>query len=205
MLEARNLECVYGYDTLFSGYNLSLAAGQIVQITGGNGVGKTSLLRILSGLSRPETGEVRWQGESIFTAPQNYRQQLAYLGHLNALKPALTALENLTLQQSLRPQASRIGAKQALEEVGLGGYQATLSQQLSAGENRRLALARLWLTKAKLWILDEPISAIDAAGVAVFIRLVRQHIARQGMVIITSHQRLDFAPLDYSESPIVAR
>ncbi|MFT5261274.1 MAG: heme exporter protein A [Saprospiraceae bacterium] len=204
MLKAINIECVKGYDALFSGYHLTIKPGQIVQITGENGSGKTSLLRILTGLSYPEEGDVLWNGESIFTEPQNYRLQLAYLGHLNGLKPGLSSIENLSLQQTLFAQPSNITALQALDAVGLSGYEPILVNQLSAGQQRRVALARLLLSNAKLWILDEPITAIDTTGVTVFEKIITQHILNDGMVILTSHQPLNFPELSVRQSAIPA-
>ncbi len=204
MLEAQDLECVKGNDQLFSGFNLSASAGQIIQITGENGSGKTSLLRILTGLSEPESGEVLWQGNSIFDNSAHYQAELAYLGHLNGLKPSLSAIENLIAGRALLSKPSNVSPNQALIKVGLDGYQHIYAYQLSAGQQRRVALARLLLSGAKLWILDEPITAIDPKGVAVFEQMIAEHANTDGLVLLTSHQELLLPDSDFSQVHIGA-
>lgn len=197
MLSAHDLECVKGYTALFEGVSFSVTAGQIVQITGRNGAGKTSLLRILAGLSLPETGEVRWQEMPILEDRAAYYQQMAYLGHLNGLKDELTALENLHAHTALLAQQTTTTPKAALESVGLAGYEDVTAYQLSAGQKRRLSLARLSLGRASLWLLDEPTTAIDVDGVAAFEQHIQRHANAGGMVVFTSHQSLDFGNADF--------
>ncbi len=199
MLEVNNIECVKGYEALFSGFNLRIKPAQIVQISGENGVGKTSLLRIISGLSYPAQGDVLWEGESIYKQPTPFQIQLAYLGHLNALKSGLTALENLKMQQSMLSVANRFSPEDALSQTGLNGYEHITTYQLSAGQKRRVAIARLLLSSAKLWILDEPITALDKAGAKVFESMIEKHIQQGGMAIVTSHQTLHFPQLDFRQ------
>jgi len=195
MFEALDLSCVRDERTLFSGLSFTIEPGEMVQIEGRNGAGKTSLLRILAGLSSPDAGEVRWQGVSTRRQRDIFHQQLLYLGHQPGVKSVLTAIENLAFYLSVngpmvRGNASAEAIYQALENVGLLGYEDVTVGQMSAGQQRRVALARLWLSDAPLWILDEPLTAIDKQGVATLIALFEQHAQRGGMVLLTTHQDL---------------
>lgn len=195
MFEALDLSCVRDERTLFSGLSFTIEPGEMVQIEGRNGAGKTSLLRILAGLSSPDAGEVRWQGVSTRRQRDIFHQQLLYLGHQPGVKSVLTAFENLAFYlsvngQTVRGNASAEAIYQALENVGLLGYEDVTVGQMSAGQQRRVALARLWLSDAPLWILDEPLTAIDKQGVATLIALFEQHAQRGGMVLLTTHQDL---------------
>lgn len=158
-----------------------------MQIEGANGAGKTSLLRILTGLSRADEGEVCWQQQSIYRQREAYHASLLYLGHQPGVKAILTPLENLSFYHGDCPQ---VLLWQALEQVDLIGYEDVPVAQLSAGQQRRVALARLWLTRAPLWILDEPLTAIDRAGVETLMALFIRHTAQGGVVILTTHQPL---------------
>lgn len=195
MFEALNLSCVRDERTLFSGLSFTVEPAEMVQIEGRNGAGKTSLLRILAGLSSPDGGEVRWQGVNTRRQRAVFHQQLLYLGHQPGVKSVLTAFENLAFYQSVNRQSmNRKGDAdaiyQALENVGLPGYEDVTVAQMSAGQQRRVALARLWLSDAPLWILDEPLTAIDKEGVATLIALFEQHTQQGGMVLLTTHQDL---------------
>ncbi len=192
MLSAVELECVKGHNALFSNLSFTSERGQITQIIGQNGSGKTSLLRILTGLSLPESGDVLWEGKSIYRQRGTFHSELAYFGHTNAIKGELTALENIEAHQSLLDTAYDVSPAAALEKVGLGGYEEVYGFQLSAGQKRRVGLARLYLSKATLWILDEPVTAIDAAGVSEFEAVLTEHAQNGGIVIYTSHQSLNF-------------
>lgn len=190
MFAALNLSCVRDERTLFSGLSFTIEPGEIVQIEGQNGAGKTSLLRILAGLSVPESGEVQWLGESIRRQREQFHQQLLFLGHLPGIKSVLTAYENLVFYQPVNGTAGQEAIYQALEQVGLLGYEDVAVAQLSAGQQRRVALARLWLSSAPLWILDEPLTAIDKQGVVTLMNLFEQHAQQGGMVLLTTHQDL---------------
>ncbi len=192
MFQAKELECVKGYDCLFTNINFTIQAGEILQIQGTNGSGKTSLLRILTGLSQPETGEVFWNGTNIDIDRESYLENLIYIGHTNGLKAELSAIENLQLSRQYLGQSNDKPTQQALEEVGLTGYEHILAHQLSAGQKRRVTLARLSLNTAPLWILDEPVTAIDVDGVSAFEKTIETHVLNGGMVILTTHQSLNF-------------
>ena len=177
LLQVNNLSCVREDRTLFEHLSFSVAPGDLVQIEGPNGVGKTSLLRLLTGLSQPFAGEVCWNGENIRHCRDEYHANLLYLGHQPGVKAALTPFENLKFYQQLHHP--------------LAGFEENPTGQLSAGQQRRVALARLWLSqKAALWILDEPFTAIDKQGVKVLEQLFLAHAERGGMVILTTHQDL---------------
>ena len=184
-----HLSCQRGERILFNDVNLCFQSGDFVQIEGHNGVGKTTLLRALSGLSRPRDGQVLWNNEPIFQQQEEFNQNLLFLGHHSGTKPELSAWENLRFFQKTtnsRQQAEVLW--ETLQVVGLLGYEDIPASQLSAGQQKRVALARLWLSTAPLWILDEPFNAIDKRGVQVLTNLFEFHISQGGIVIITSHQ-----------------
>lgn len=188
-LELVNIACERGETRLFEGCHLIIQSGQWWQIEGHNGIGKTSLLRILAGLAVPAEGEVRWNGLPITQVREDYYAELFYLGHFAGIKPELTAWENLRYYQKLQNlPLSDEALWNALEKVGLIGREDLPCSHLSAGQQRRVALAKLWLTPASLWILDEPFTAIDKKGVAELIAHIEQHCANGGLCIFTSHQ-----------------
>lgn len=187
MLEVINLSCVRDERTLFSALSFGVAAGDIVQIEGPNGAGKTSLLRLLAGLSRPESGVIHWQGAAITQQRDRWHRDLLYIGHHAGVKAVLTPLENLAFFHAECRQEQHFSA---LESVDLLGYEEVPVAQLSAGQQRRVALARLWLSQAPLWILDEPLTAIDKSGVEKLMMHFTQHADNGGMVILTTHQDL---------------
>ena len=190
MLEARELLCERDERTLFSGLSFTLNAGEWVQITGSNGAGKTTLLRLLTGLSRPDAGEVLWQGQPLHQVRDSYHQNLLWIGHQPGIKTRLTALENLHFYHRDGDTAQCL---EALAQAGLAGFEDIPVNQLSAGQQRRVALARLWLTRATLWILDEPFTAIDVNGVDRLTQRMAQHTEQGGIVIRTTHQPLSVA------------
>ena len=194
MLEARELLCERDERTLFSGLSFTLNAGEWVQITGSNGAGKTTLLRLLTGLSRPDAGEVLWQGQPLHQVRDSYHQNLLWIGHQPGIKTRLTALENLHFYHRDGDTAQCL---EALAQAGLAGFEDIPVNQLSAGQQRRVALARLWLTRATLWILDEPFTAIDVNGVDRLTQRMAQRTEQGGIVILTTHQ-----PLNVAESKI---
>jgi heme exporter protein A len=187
MLEAKDLLCEREGRILFSRLSFSVAAGEWVQVTGDNGAGKTTLLRLLAGLSCPDAGQVLWRGQALHNVRDDYHSHLLWLGHLSGIKTRLTSLENLRF---FHCDCSNAQCLDALDKVGLAGYEDLPVYQLSAGQQRRVALARLWLTSATLWILDEPFTAIDTKGVACLTQRMAQHTSQGGRVIFTTHQPL---------------
>ncbi len=189
MLEARNLECTRGDHVLFRNLGFSVSAGELVYLRGSNGSGKTSLLRILCGLFMPTEGEVFWENENISELREEYYQELSYFGHLNAIKDELTGIENLRISSKLAGiELSEARALESLEKMGLMGREDLPTRFLSQGQKRRVALARLLVSETKLWILDEPFSALDVAAVELLQGLIRTHLENGGMVILTTHQ-----------------
>lgn len=192
-LQANELCCERDDRVLFQGLNLQLANGDLLQLAGPNGAGKTTLLRLLAGLNRDFSGELLWHGNNLYESFSTYAQQRLYQGHLSAVKKALTPLENLRWLTS-NWQVNEDSLWAALDEVNLSGFEDTPCQQLSAGQQRRVALARLCVAPAPLWILDEPFTALDKAGVQWLEEKLQQHIHRGGTAIITSHHALENIP-----------
>jgi len=187
MLEIITLSCVRDERTLFHQLSFSVDAGDIVQIEGPNGAGKTSLLRLVAGLSRPEQGEIHWHHRPIAQQREQWHMSLLYLGHHPGVKAVLSPLENLRFYHRDCEDAQIFAA---LESVDLLGYEEVPVAQLSAGQQRRVALARLWLSRATLWVLDEPLTAIDKTGIEKLMMKFAQHADNGGAVILTTHQDL---------------
>ncbi|MCM8600276.1 MAG: cytochrome c biogenesis heme-transporting ATPase CcmA [Candidatus Accumulibacter sp.] len=189
MLEASNLECVRGERRLFAGVSFRLACGEMLQVQGANGSGKTSLLRMLCGLTPAAAGEVCWRGQPIGKLGEEFRGELCYLGHHNAIKEELSPLENLLAAAALAQESlDEDAALDALEQVGLHGRADLACRYLSQGQKRRTALARLVHEKRPLWVLDEPYVALDPAAVELVSGLVGAHLQRGGLAVLTSHQ-----------------
>ena len=193
MLEVSNLKCLRGERQLFANVGFRLEKGGLLYLRGANGAGKTSLLRMLCGLSPPEDGQILWKGESIKTLGDAFRQDLFYLGHANALQEALTVNENLQFFATLGGNAvSPSHTTHALASLGLRGCQNRFVRHLSQGQKRRVALSRLMLNRATLWVLDEPFVALDQAAIQMLADLIVAHLSRGGLAIVTSHQPVDF-------------
>ncbi|MEI6617792.1 MAG: cytochrome c biogenesis heme-transporting ATPase CcmA [Betaproteobacteria bacterium] len=192
MLSVADLSCIRGDRTLFRGVSFTLEAGQCLHLEGGNGVGKTSLLRIVAGLSPAAQGEVRWHGALLGSPHCQLPAQMLYLGHLLALKDELSAVENLISGGAIAGSGpNQEQALDALKQLGLAGRTALPVRVLSQGQKRRVALARLLLQQHPLWVLDEPFVALDAAAHALIVRVLHGHLAQGGMVLLTSHQPVD--------------
>ena len=191
MLSARGLSCVRGERTLFTDLDFEIGAGEWLHVRGENGVGKTSLLRLLTGLTKPAAGDIFWCNQSIHSDSEEYRKNLLFLGHRDSVKEDLTALENLEIAAAL--DGSRLSQDEALPALyrfGLKGREDLPVSCLSAGQKRRVLLARLVTRKATLWILDEPFNALDVKAVQMLSDLIGGHVDGGGMVIMTSHQEI---------------
>lgn len=191
-LAVSNLKCVRGERPLFDGLGFRLDSGQLLHLRGANGAGKTSLLRLLCGLSRPEAGQILWNATPIDVQAEVFRQDLFYLGHHNALQEALTVDDNLAFYAALagaEPNAADTGS--ALERMGLRGCQRRLVRHLSQGQKRRVALSRLMLNRASLWVLDEPFVALDQNSITLLAGVIAAHLQGGGMAVLTSHQQVD--------------
>ena len=191
MLFAHELACERGERLLFKNLGFELERGEALLVRGGNGHGKTSLLRILCGLSVPVAGDVRWRGEPISKAHEQYGREMAYIGHANGIKDDLTPVENLRLAAALGGRELDLAeATTALTQLGLSRCMDFPARVLSFGQRRRVALAGLMTAGALLWILDEPLTGLDVNGVAMVEQMIRDHVVAGGMVIMTTHQPL---------------
>lgn len=194
MLETANLECIRGDRCLFAGVGFRLEEGELLYLQGRNGSGKTSLLRMLCGLLPAAAGEIRWRGQAIGRLGEDYRRELCFLGHHNAIKEELTPLENLTTSAQLAGEALDEGqALDALELLGLAGREDLACRYLSQGQKRRVALSRLVNEQRPLWLLDEPFVALDAAAVDLVAGLIGAHLQRGGLAVLTTHQPVEIA------------
>ena len=190
-LEVSGLECIRQDIILFQDISFKLHSGDLLQIDGVNGSGKSSLLRLLAGLMQPNAGEIIWQGKEISSCRNEYQQEINYIGHLNGVKDALTALENLRVMVALAGSKPDIPFSKALDQIELAGMESIPLSRMSAGQKRRVALARLFVTKAAIWLLDEPFTSLDASGKLVIERLIAEHCARGGIIIFSTHQPVE--------------
>ena len=191
-LQAEAIECSRDDRLLFSDLTLELCGGEALILEGRNGTGKTTLLRILCGLRRPDDGEVRWGGVPIEECAVDFHRHMVYVGHLDGIKRELTALENLRVLQTLSGKG-RLTIEEALDAVRLGGFEDIPVHYLSAGQKRRAALARLLVTDARLWVLDEPFTSLDVHGIELIESLMAKHIAAGGAMVMTSHHQVNLS------------
>jgi len=191
LISTTNLTCIREERLLFDQLELAIFSSDIVQIEGPNGSGKTSLLRILAGLSQPYEGDVLYRGQLIDNCKEEFHQNLLYLGHLSGVKGAMSAQENLRFNLALHGINNNDSeTKSILSQVNLTGFEDSLASHLSAGQHRRISLARLYKSTAQIWILDEPFTAIDKQGVHALEQLFKAHTAKGGCIILTTHQDL---------------
>src|SRR5664279_1064779 len=188
LLKGTDLSCIRDDRILFEGLAFELVSGQVLLLEGKNGSGKTSLLRILCGFREPDAGQVYWCGDAINDS--QYYADMAYVGHLDGVKKELTVLENLKVSLALG-RSGQYSIQQALTKVHLANYDDVLVQALSAGQKRRLSLARLLITKNIVWILDEPFTSLDKQGIALTETLMSEHCANGGMIVLTSHHDIE--------------
>jgi heme exporter protein A len=185
LLAAQGLSFARNDEPVFGPLDFVVAAGEALLVQGGNGAGKTTLLRVLAGLLRADAGEIHIDGR---VAKSDLRARaIAYLGHLPGLKADLDSLENLDFLCGLHGRRARQLPGNALAMVGLAGYEATLARQLSAGQKKRLSLARLWLSPAPLWLLDEPYANLDLDGINLVNRMISAHLRDGGAALVTTH------------------
>ena len=191
MFTATDLACSRGERRLFDGLSFALDRGEWLHVKGENGAGKTTLLRTLIGLSPPDEGAVRWCGTDTRERADDYRRAFVYLGHQSGLKEELTPLENLRLALALDGfAADDEPLLDALGRMGLQGREDLPARVLSAGQKRRVLLARLLLRPADLWVLDEPFNALDAAGIGLLCTMIEGHLDAGGIAVLTSHQSM---------------
>ncbi len=188
MLEVHGLSCERGERLLFENLSFSVRAGELLRIAGVNGSGKTTLLRLLCGLAPPDEGEIHWDGQRIRTTSEAWRRNTSYIGHNLGVKLELTPLENLRFARAIGGATSTEPLEALLDRVGLYGFEYDPCRTLSQGQRRRVALARLMFSNTRLWVLDEPFVALDAAGIDFLAGLLAHQTGRGGMVILTTHQ-----------------
>lgn len=188
-LAGRALSCVRDDRTLFSGLGFGVDIGEALIIEGRNGTGKTTLLRAICGIRRPDEGEILWDGESIERLGPDYHRHVAYVGHNDGVKRELTAAENLRMARALGSEG-RLSIAETLTRVRLAGFEDVPASNLSAGQRRRLALARLLVTDSLLWVLDEPFTSLDRHGIGIVEELMTAHVAHGGMLVMTSHHEV---------------
>lgn len=188
LLEFKQFGCTRDHRRLFSGMNYTIHTGDVVHITGTNGAGKTTLLRALTGLFTDYDGDIFWREKLIQQCRYDFLNNLLFIGHLPGINVTLTPRENLTFLVRLNGYADVEQIDNALAQVGLYGYEDMPGHQLSAGQHRRVALARLYLGNALVWILDEPFTALDHQAIETLEHLCQHHAQRGGCVILTSHQ-----------------
>ncbi len=188
-IEGRGLVCVRGERTVFAGVDFAVAPGGALKLTGPNGSGKSSLLRLVAGLLRPAAGMISWDGAAVDDDADAHRARLRFVGHLDAVKPALTVAENLAFWAGLLGGGHEANktVDQALERLGIGNLANVPAQLLSAGQRRRLALARIVAAPAPLWLLDEPTVTLDEESVATVESLIADHRAAGGLVVVATH------------------
>jgi heme exporter protein A len=185
---------VRGDRRLFSGLDFSVRAGDLVQLTGPNGSGKTSLLRMLCGLLEPAEGKISWQGKNIHALGEEYFTAVTYLGHRNGVKDELTGIENLRVSSGLNGiEISDEAAVNILQTMGLAGRERLPARSLSEGQRRRLALARLGICDTRLWLLDEVLTSLDKAAMTLVRSLISAHVTKGGIAIVATHQDLDMS------------
>jgi heme exporter protein A len=201
VISVKDLSCTRGDNQLFDAVNFSICHGQCLHVTGPNGCGKTSLLRLVAGINFAEQGEINWNSSDTANNPDFYRE-CAYIAHKEGLKNELTSIENLRYYQQLDSGADELALDDILEKMGILKCADLLAQQLSFGQRRRLSFARLLIADFSLWILDEPFTGIDTSGRDLIESLCVEHLENDGLIIMTHHQSLVDSPLNQYRSEL---
>ncbi len=190
-LNVKNLECIRRDNILFQGLNFSLKEGDLLQINGVNGSGKSSLLQLCVGLIQATEGEITWNDENISSSRYQFQSEITYFGHTNGVKAGLTSLENMKVMHALSGSRAKIDYSLILKQIGLSGMEDVLLSRMSAGQKRRVGLTRIFMATSKLWLLDEPFNALDKSGKKIIEQLIVKHCSSGGMVIFATHQTME--------------
>ena len=185
-LSVNNLSCQRGYNLLFENLSFELNSGEVLRISGQNGSGKTSLLKIIAGLNTPELGSIEFDQNQ--SNSEKYQIETLYLGHYAALSSELSCIENLEYLTNLNTEILSPNFHDALKEVGLENYEHESAGKLSAGQKRRVALSLLFISQSRVWLLDEPFTALDSDGIKIIENQIEKHCANGGLCILTTHQ-----------------
>ena len=186
-----NLECIRQNNILFQDLNITIKDGELLQISGANGCGKSSLLQICTGLMEPTSGDILWGNKSIKNYRYEFQSNILYLGHTNAIKSALTVEENMKIIHALAGLKSKIDYSAILEEIGMPNMNEMFTHNLSAGQKRRVGLTRLFMSQSKIWYLDEPFNALDKQGKKIIEKIIVEHCKNGGIVFFTAHQKIE--------------
>ena len=190
-IEVKQLECIRRDNVLFQGVCFNVDDGELLQIDGINGSGKSTMLRIIAGLTEPTEGQVFWNGEAIERCRYRYQQEMTYLGHTNGVKEALTVCENLEVIDALAGNDEKTDFDVVLAQIGLPGMDDALLGKMSAGQKRRVGLTRLIMNRSSIWLLDEPFTSLDTDGKRIVEQLIVEHCRQGGIVIFATHQAMD--------------
>ena len=190
------LEFTRQNNVLFQGLNITIKDSELLQINGANGSGKSSLLQICTGLIEPTSGKILWNGKNIRNYRYEFQTNILYLGHTNAIKSSLTVEENMKIMSSLTGASSKTDYSMILEKIGMPNMNEFFVRNLSAGQQRRIGLARLFMSNSKLWFLDEPFNTLDKQGKKIIEKVIIKHCRNGGIVFFTTHQKIEIN--DYS-------
>ncbi len=187
----KNIECIRQNNILFEELNLAINDKELLQINGANGSGKSTLLQIFSGLTQPTMGEVLWNDKNINDCRYEFQNNILYLGHKNSIKATLTVEENMEIMHILLGKKLKIDYSAILEKIGMKNMNHIYVANLSAGQKKRIGLTRLFMSRSKLWFLDEPFNTLDKDGKTIIEDLIIQHCTKGGMTIFTTHQEME--------------
>jgi heme exporter protein A len=199
VLKVSSLGCEWDNQALFSELTFEVASGSALIVSGANGVGKSSLLKILTGLSLPSSGSISWQDQIFKAGDPYFLSDLLYIGHKIGIQPALTPLQNLEWMMGISRKLVLKNCRRALEAVGLAAFESVPCEVLSKGQCQRVALARLWLDPPICWILDEPFTALDETGVSLVQDRFLTHLKHGGILVVATHHKIALNPYPWQE------
>ena len=203
LLVAEGLSCLRSEELLFEEISFTLSSGEVLQVEGANGSGKTSLLRILCGLALPEEGKVSWNNQDIQEIRSEYAQDMHYVGHANGIKAELTPIENLVVAQSLTIPRGGCSCEDALAQMGIEELADVPVRKLSSGQRRRVALSSLLISEARLWLMDEPFTSLDDSSRLLVKQMIETHANTGGLAVIVTHDALELSDIPFKKITFV--